>query len=75
VQALLAKGADVNIMGSYGTALMEAIFNNHLKVVEVLLSKGADVNVKRSGGMTALKEAKFFGEKDIIALLKNAKTK
>jgi len=55
VQALLAKGADVNDKDSNGeTALMWASRFGHLGVVQVLLAKGADVNAKMGNGRTAL---------------------
>jgi len=51
VQALLAKGADVNDKDSNGeTALMWASRFGHLGVVQVLLAKGADVNAKMGNG-------------------------
>ena len=47
VQALLAKGADVNAKENDGrTALMMASQNGHLEVVQALLAKGAEVNAK-----------------------------
>ena len=47
VQALLAKGADVNAKNNDGvTALMVASENGHLDVVQALLAKGAEVNAK-----------------------------
>ena len=55
VQALLAKGADVNAKDNDGaTALMLASQNGHLDVVQALLAKGADVNAKANDGVTAL---------------------
>ncbi len=51
VQALLAKGAEVNARVNDGsTALGVASQNGHLEVVRALLAEGADVNVK--GGIT-----------------------
>jgi ankyrin repeat protein len=61
VQALLAKGTDVNAKDSNGrTALIEASLyndNSHVEVVRALLAKGADVNAKDRSGTTALIEA------------------
>ncbi len=47
VEALLAKGADVNAKNAYGaTALSFATDKGHLEVVEILLKHKADVNVR-----------------------------
>ena len=47
VQALLAKGADVNAKGLSGdTALIAASRNGHLDVVQVLLKQRADINAQ-----------------------------
>src|SRR5271165_1131162 len=47
VQALLAKGAEVNAKTPGGwTALMKAAEGGHLAVVQALLDKGAEVNAK-----------------------------
>ena len=49
VQALLAKGADVNAKDSRGlTALMMASQFGHVDVVQALIAKGADVNAQES---------------------------
>ena len=56
IQALLARGADVNGRGGYrnGTALMEAAVYGKDEVVKLLLAKGADLNARDKGGVTAL---------------------
>lgn len=47
VEALLAKGADVNARYRYGTtALFKAAERGHVEVVKVLLAHGADVTVQ-----------------------------
>jgi len=49
VQALLAKGVDVNAKNSYGaTALSFAADKGHLEIVKLLLQNKADANVKDS---------------------------
>jgi serine/threonine-protein phosphatase 6 regulatory ankyrin repeat subunit B len=46
VQALLDKGAEINMKSTEGlTALMYAIRMNHDNVVHVLIKNGADVNL------------------------------
>jgi ankyrin repeat protein len=66
---LLAKGADPNGLGPYGsTALMQA---NSLTKVKLLLARGAQVNAKDEEGNTSLKRAVDRGDVAIVeALLK-----
>jgi uncharacterized protein len=55
VQALIAKGADVNAKRNDGlTALMTASRRDRIDVVQALLDRGADVNAKDNSGLTAL---------------------
>jgi hypothetical protein len=82
INALLAKGADVNAKTNDGsTALMNASQEGHKDIIDALLSKGADANAKMENGFTALILASRRGHKDIVdALLAkgadiNAKTK
>lgn len=71
VEALLAKGADVNAKDGYGdTPLHNAAYYGKKDIVELLLDKGADVNVKGSGGETPLQWAAAGGKKDIAELLR-----
>ena len=70
VQALLAKGAELNAKNNDGvTALIVASGNGHLDVVQALLAKGADVNAKDNNGWTALDAAAAGGHAEIRALL------
>jgi TonB family protein len=70
VQALLAKGAEVDIKDARGqTALIGASYNGHIDVVHALLAKGADVNIKNINGGTALDAAKSKGYMEIVHLL------
>ena len=71
VQALLAKGADVNAKGRNGvTALMAASENGHRDVVQALRSKGADVNVRAiKAGVTALIVASHNGHREVVQAL------
>ena len=74
VQALLAKGADVNAKESTGyNALIEASRYGHVKLVQALLAKGADVNAKTNRGDNALSVAKEHA--DVTALLLQAGAK
>ena len=68
VEALLAKGADVNHPTRYKTALMRAAYEGHLEVVNLLLAKGAQVNTKTDEG-TALMEAVRRGHTEIMKTL------
>lgn len=76
VQALLAKGADVNAKTDKGaTALVWAATTGHNDTVQALLAHGADVNAKNNTGMTALMMAKKRGHKEIVRMLKEAGAK
>ena len=58
VQALLAKGADVNAkMNNGATALIQASRKGYDAIVQALLVKGADVHAKTKSGATALIQA------------------
>lgn len=69
VQALIAKGADVNAKDAKGrSALGAASASGHLKVVQALLAKGADVN-EENNGITALMLASFGGRFEVVKAL------
>ena len=73
VQALLAKGADVNAKRADGyTSLMFAAGSGSTETVQALLAQGADVDAKRADGYTALMFAEAAGDTAIVQLLKNA---
>jgi ankyrin repeat protein len=55
MEALLAKGVDVNAKSEYGqTALMWAALFGHSTLIQLLLDKGADPNAKTPQNWTAL---------------------
>ena len=54
-ELLIAKGADVNARGFFGsTTLHGAALDGHKEIAELLITKGADVNAKDDGGDTPL---------------------
>ena len=80
VEVLIEYGADVNLaveddesLGIVETALLAAIFEQRLSIIEILLSKGANVNVMIDtslGPKTALEVAEQIVEdRDIAKLL------
>jgi outer membrane protein assembly factor BamB len=71
VNALLARGADVNAKNAYGaTALSFAADKGHLAVVKVLLDHKADVNVRDTFYKSSpLDWAIMRGHVDIVRLL------
>src|SRR5437867_328914 len=71
VEALLAKGMDVNTRFRYGaTALSYACDHGHAEVVKVLLAHDADVNVKDTFyGETPLGWAASKGSLEIVKML------
>lgn len=70
VDALLAKGADVNGARDDGdTALITAAIVDNQEVVKLLLDKGADVNQQNKLGYTAVSEAVHRGHLEVVKLL------
>jgi ankyrin repeat protein len=75
IEALLAKGADVNARAFDGTTpLLRAAMYRTKDIAELLLAKGADVNARREGvlgGDTPLHVAagNLRGIKDVVELL------
>jgi len=77
VKALIDAGADVNAKKEYDdTALMDAASYGHTDTVKALIDAGADVNAKDEDGETVLMgAASWFGNLDIVRLLKQAGAK
>jgi ankyrin repeat protein len=71
VQALLAKGAEVDAKDNGGmTPLMWASEEGHLDVVQALITNGADINAKTfENGMTPLMWASEEGHLDVAQAL------
>ncbi len=73
VEALLAKGVDVNSTPSGGrTALMCAAERGKKEMVELLIAKKADVNLADSHKRTALSHAAINGHAEIVEILEKA---
>ncbi|MCZ6719325.1 MAG: ankyrin repeat domain-containing protein [Gammaproteobacteria bacterium] len=69
VEALLAKGADVNAQDKFGgTALVYAAREGYTEVVRILIAHGADVNARDTSG-TGLHKAAKNGHLDVVRLL------
>jgi ankyrin repeat protein len=70
VQALLARGAEVDAANRYGvTALSLACQNGNTRVVDALLATGADVNKALHGGETPLMTAARVGRPEVVRAL------
>lgn len=70
VQALLAKGADVNAKEGDGTtALIAAAFGGHTETVKALLAGDADIDAKGYKGGTALMVAAGKGHLKTVQVL------
>lgn len=71
VEELIAKGADVNAMGSSGIRpLHSAVIGGKNDMAELLIAKGADVKAKDSRGNTLLHDlAVIMGKRDMAELL------
>jgi len=58
LQLLLDMGADINERNSDGeTALLEAVYYNHLSCVKILIGRGADATILANGGYSVLHRA------------------
>lgn len=76
VKLLLAKGADVNVVGIDvpWTPLISASYYGHTEVVRLLLQARADTLVRDRDGQTALSYASQQGHTEIARLLSTAAT-
>ncbi|KAJ1389823.1 Ankyrin repeat [Sesbania bispinosa] len=70
VEALLSKGADVNLKNDGGrTALHYAASKGWLKIAEILISHDAKINIKDKFGCTPLHRAASTGKSELCELL------
>ena len=70
---LAAAGADVDVRDGRGwTALMHAVNEGDVSLVELLLKAGADPDMRAPDGATALFMAAVYGHADIVAELVKA---
>lgn len=70
INALLAKGADVNQRGRMDyTPLLTAVATNQFAAAEVLIAKGANVNAMDRRGQTVLGLAVMAGQKALVEQL------
>jgi len=70
VKLLIESGADVNLSGTLGTPLMNAVTNVwNLDIVKMLIDAGADLNTTDKNGKTALFYAYASGNDDAVNLM------
>lgn len=70
IDALLARGVDVNQVNSQGEApLPVAAMAGNTALIGKLLRRGADIEHRALNGETALLEAAYVGEASVSALL------
>ncbi|MEN8147848.1 MAG: ankyrin repeat domain-containing protein, partial [Campylobacterota bacterium] len=66
----LFDGIDINLQNKHGqTALILAVYNEHLDMVELLLRKGAKTNIEMNNGQTAIFTAAYLGKNKMIVSL------
>jgi RNA polymerase sigma-70 factor (ECF subfamily) len=72
LQAALASSPDVNALDASGrSALILAIQNNHLRVVQALLAHGANPNTPDAHGYTPMRVARVHSNVEILNALEN----
>lgn len=71
VEVLINNYAEIERLDTYGwSALMLAVYYNHIQVARFLCECGCDVNLTSSQGMSAMRIAKKHQRKRIMTLLK-----
>ena len=70
----IAYGTDLNSKGSRRdeTALIIASCQGHYEIVDLLVDNGVDLDIQNDEGVTAQFCAVFFGQTEIVKLLKDA---
>ena len=70
----IAYGTDLNSKGSSRdeTALIIASCQGHFEIVDLLINNDVDLNIQNDEGVTAQFCAVFFGQTEIVQLLKDA---
>ena len=69
-QLLLDKGIKINHQSNRGwTALMSAVTNGHVEMVQFLIDNGADQTLKNENGSNVLEIAKYRNRVKIIKIL------
>ena len=70
----IAYGTDLNSQGSSReeTALIIASCQGHYEIVDLLVNNDVDLDIQNDEGVTAQFCAVFFGQTDIVQLLKDA---
>jgi ankyrin repeat protein len=77
-QLLIENGAELNHTAKYQlSALMLAVINSHIEIVQALVIAGADQSIRGTGapgfaGLTAQELAEKAGYEKIAALLQSA---
>ena len=69
LELLINNGAKINIRGRLGLTALHYAAWEHLEIVIMLLDSGADVSRKDASDSTALDDAIYFGNKEIIRVL------
>ncbi|KAF8455167.1 ankyrin repeat-containing domain protein [Terfezia claveryi] len=70
LQLLLDMGADINERNSCGeTALLEAVYYNHLSCVKILIGEGADATISTHGGENVLHRAAQLADSEMMRFL------
>jgi ankyrin repeat protein len=71
-QLLLDKGIKINHQSNRGwTALMSAVTNGHVEMVQFLIDNGADQSLKNEHGRNVLEMAKYKNRVKIIKILES----